>query len=119
MYNIRTYDTKQSEQKTFHLQYADSSDYLLGGSLVIKNDNIDKFLFEGGYAQAGIVSNTTKDKFTFYYYNQDHLGNNREVVDTKGYVTQVTNYYPFGAPYADATAIKGAAVQPYKYNIFK
>ena len=25
-------------------------------------------------------------------------------------------YYPFGAPYADATAVKGAAIQPYKYN---
>ena len=45
-----------------------------------------------------------------------HLGNIREVVDAKGVVQQVTNYYPFGAPYADATASKGAAVQPYKYN---
>ena len=45
-----------------------------------------------------------------------HLGNNREVVDAKGVVQQVMNYYPFGAPYADATASKGADVQPYKYN---
>ena len=45
-----------------------------------------------------------------------HLGNNREVVDSSGAVTQVTNYYPFGAPYADASASKGADVQPYKYN---
>ena len=48
--------------------------------------------------------------------NSYHLGNNREVVDVNGAVTQVTNYYPFGAPYADATASKGADVQPYKYN---
>ncbi len=45
-----------------------------------------------------------------------HLGNNREVVDEDEYISQVTNYYPFGAPYADATASKGAALQPYKYN---
>ena len=45
-----------------------------------------------------------------------HPGNNREVVDASGTVTQVTNYYPFGAPYADATASKGSDVQPYKYN---
>ena len=48
--------------------------------------------------------------------NSYHLGNNREVVDAKGVVQQVTNYYPFGAPYVDATASKGSDVQPYKYN---
>ena len=48
--------------------------------------------------------------------NSYHLGNNREVVDASGAVQQVTNYYPFGAPYADATASKGADIQPYKYN---
>ena len=48
--------------------------------------------------------------------NSYHLGNNDEVVDAKGVVQQVTNYYPFGAPYTDASASKGADVQPYKYN---
>lgn len=81
----------------------------------MKNDKIDKILFDGGYAQATSASSTT-DKFAFNYYNQDHLGNNREVVDASGAVTQVTNYYPFGAPYADTTAVKGANLQPYKYN---
>ena len=33
-----------------------------------------------------------------------------------GTVLQVTNYYPFGAPYADPNAVMGATVQPYKYN---
>ena len=93
----------------------DSTDYLLGGSLVMTNGKIDKYLFEGGYAQATSTSKSA-DSFAFNYYNQDHLVNNREVVDAKGVVQQVTNYYPFGAPYADATASKGADVQPYKYN---
>lgn len=92
-----------------------STDYLLGGSLTLKNGRIDKYYFEGGFARAFETSATT-DRFVFYYYNKDHLGNNREVVDIKGRIHQVTNYYPFGAPYADENAIKGESLQPYKYN---
>ena len=106
---------KTKELTPEEINCTETVDYLLGGSLVMRNGKIDKVLFEGGYAQA-TAANSTTDKFAFYYYNQDHLGNNREVVDAKGVVQQVTNYYPFGAPYADATAIMGAAVQPYKYN---
>ena len=54
--------------------------------------------------------------FSFYFYNQDHLGNIREVVNANGAVQQVTNYYPFGAPYADTSASTNADFQPYKYN---
>lgn len=78
----------------------------------MKNGKVDKYLFGGGYAQASVASSTT-DNFAFYYYNQDHLGNIHEVVDASGAVKQVTNYYPFGAPYAESTA---ADFQPYKYN---
>ena len=94
---------------------ADSTDYLIGGSLTMKNGKIDKYLFEGGYAQASVASSTT-DNFAFYYYNQDHLGNIREVVNASGSVQQVTNYYPFGAPYADASGSTNSDFQPYKYN---
>ena len=48
--------------------------------------------------------------------NSYHLGNNDEVVDAKGVVQQVTNYYPFGAPYADASATLNPSLQAYKYN---
>ena len=81
----------------------------------MKNGKIDKYLFEGGYCQATATGAYT-DTFAFHYYNQDHLGNNREVVDPSGNVVQVTNYYPFGALYADASAVKGATLQQYKYN---
>ena len=97
MYNIRTYDTEQSEQKIFHLQYADSSDYLLGGSLVIKNGRIDKYQFEEGYCQAKRYNNTMDD-FTFCYYDKDHLGDIRQVTaadgSKKGTIIQKMNYYP-------------------------
>ncbi len=117
MYNIRTYDTEQSEQKTFHLQYADSSDYLLGGSLVMKNGRIDKYQFEEGYCQAKRYNNTMDD-FTFCYYDKDHLGDIRQVTEAdgskKGTIIQKMNYYPFGAEFCDASA--DSLVQPYKYN---
>jgi RHS repeat-associated protein len=87
----------------------------MGGSLTMKKGRIDKFLFGGGYAQASVASSTT-DNFAFYFYNQDHLGNIHEVVDASGTVKQVTNYYPFGAPYADTAGSTNPDFQPYKYN---
>ena len=58
------------------------TDYLLGGALTLKNGRIDKYYFEGGFARAFETSATT-DRFVFYYYNKDHLGNNRAVVNMK------------------------------------
>ena len=118
MSNARTYGTIHSEQKPFVIQHADSADYLLGGSLVMKNGKIDKILFEGGYAQATAVNKTTKDKFAFYYYNQDHLGNIRQVTEAdgtkKGAIIQKMNYYPFGAEFCDLNTV--SYVQNHKYN---
>ena len=79
----------------------------------MKNGRVDKYLFEGGYAQASVAGSTT-DNFAFFYYNRDHLGSIREVVDANGNIRQVTNYYPFGAPYADSPV--NPDHQPYKYN---
>ena len=70
-------------------------------------------LFDGGYAQASVAGSTT-DNFAFFYYNRDHLGSIREVVDANGNIRQVTNYYPFGTPYADSPV--NPDHQPYKYN---
>ena len=74
--------------------YAGSTQYLLGGSLVMKDGLVDRYLFDGGYAKATFVNPTTYS-FEFFYYNQDHLGNNREVVDSAGTVRQVMHYYCF------------------------
>ena len=111
----RTFGKIPAELTQGQILYKDSTDYLLGGALTLKNGRIDKYYFEGGFTRAFETSATT-DRFVFYYYNKDHLGNNREVVDIKGRIHQVTNYYPFGAPYADENAIKGESLQPYKYN---
>ena len=111
----RTWGVKPVELTASQILQADSTDYMLGGSLTLKNGKIDRYLFDGGYAQATVASATT-DNFAFYYYNQDHLGNIREVVDASGNILQVTNYYPFGTPYFDASSTKNADMQPYKYN---
>ena len=66
------------------------------------------------FAKATRLGSTTYG-FSPYYYNKDHLGNIREVVNMDGTVQQVTNYYPFGLPYSDGTSTN-TAMQPLKYN---
>ncbi|QIK52889.1 RHS repeat-associated core domain-containing protein [Dysgonomonas sp. HDW5B] len=66
---------------------------------------LSKILLGSGYYD-------TQDK-KYYFYVQDHLGNNRVVADTKGNVVQSTEYYPFGLQFADGT---GQEKQAYKYN---
>ena len=95
--------------------YADSTDYPLGGILTLRNGRIDKYLFNEGYCQAEI-HDTTLDSITFYYYNKDHLGNNREVIDSDGNVRQRTDYYPYGTPFSAPSDGINATLQPYKYN---
>jgi len=111
----RAFGIKPEDLTSAQILYKDSTDYLLGGSLIMKNGKIDMLLFDGGYAKASSTTSTT-DKFTFYYYNQDHLGNNREVIGLRGAVMQVTNYYPFGAPYVEDSSYSHPERQPYKYN---
>ena len=92
-------------------------DYLLGGALTLKNGRIDKYQFEEGYCQAKRYNNTMDD-FTFCYYDQDHLGNIRQVTEAdgskKGTIIQKMNYYPFGAEFCDNST--KSYVQNHKYN---
>ena len=100
--------------------FAGHTDYLLGGSLIEKEGAIKRLFFDGGYVDAIALSSTTTAPTVYdfkpYYYNTDHLGNNREVMNAKSDVQQLTNYYPFGAPYADPVAVMGSTIQQYKYN---
>ncbi len=97
--------------------YTDSTDYLLGGSLTLRNGRIDKYQFEEGYCQA-TQYNATQDNFTFMYYDKDHLGNVRQVTKatgSTGTVMQTLNYYPFGTQFCDGSAAT-SDFQPYRYN---
>ena len=85
----------------------DSTDYI--GNFIFENGKADKYLFNGGYcsfASTGLP--------IYHYYTQDHLGNNRAVINENGTLEQVTHYYPFGGIYGD-TGIN-SSLQPYKYN---
>lgn len=159
MPNMHVQDGTIHELNSAETQSVDSLDYLLGGSLILKNGRISKYLFDGGYCEALPVmmciarprhpflwggqddnlddsfkvewnhyqemvrvwtkmeeANQNKDEFSFYFYNKDHVGNNREVVDQNGNIWQVTNYYPYGTPYSDPSATINSEYQPYKYN---
>ena len=98
---------------------ADSTDYLLGGSLTLRNGRIDKLQFEEGYCQASAYGgNATQDDFSFHYYDRDHLGNIRQVVradrTTNGTLVQTMDYYPFGAQFCDR--VTDSNVQSRRYN---
>ncbi|WP_176771124.1 RHS repeat domain-containing protein [Prevotella sp. lc2012] len=114
--NISRAIGQQVELKASEIQSTDSTDYLLGGSLVVRNGKIDKYLFDGGYAQA--TASGTTDKFTFYYQNKDHLGTVRETVTSSGAMKQRVNYYPFGGQLVDTlkAMVLSPNFQQYKYN---
>ena len=80
-----------------------TTDYV--GNKIYENDELVKILVDGGYYDV-------KEK-KYYFYIQDHLGNNRVVADAQGTVVQKSDYYPFGMEFADNTA---PDEQPYKYN---
>ena len=86
---------------------ADSTDYL--GNLILEDGEPSKYLFEGGYCSFD------SDGISYHYYDRDHQGNIRAVVNSDGTVEQIMNYYPFGAPFSDGTAMN-PNLQPYKYN---
>ena len=118
---------------------------MLNSTLLLGNGRIDKYLFPEGYVKAyynniaerlrdelvpaketiivdkDLNADTHSllddiDSFEPYFYNQDHLGNNREVVNKLGRIIQVTNYYPFGSSFCDSLSCLNASLQPYKYN---
>ena len=85
----------------------------------MRNGRIDKYQFDEGYCQAEKDNYyTTRDYFTFGYYDQDHLGNIRQVTmddgSSKGEVIQTMDYYPFGAEFCNNST--KSYVQNHKYN---
>ena len=77
------------------------------GNMIYENGRLSKILTDVGYIT---LANSTP---TYHYYLQDHLGNNRVVIDEHGQVEQVNHYYAFGGLMAEST---GGGAQSYKYN---
>ena len=98
---------------------ADSADYLLGGTLTMRNGRIDKYQFDEGYCQAEkYANNPVQDNFTFFYYDRDHLGSVRQVIEAEGTdqgtIVQKMNYYPSGLQFCNN--VTDSDVQPRRYN---
>ena len=63
---------------------------------IFEDGKLDKYLFDGGYCSFDNSQNPT-----FHYYEKDHLGSIRMVVNENGTIEQVNHYYPFGGVYGD------------------
>ena len=61
-----------------------TTDYV--GSKIFENNVLDRIFVDGGYIKGGI----------YYFYETDHLGDNRTVINQSGTVVERNDYYPFG-----------------------
>jgi RHS repeat-associated protein len=99
--NYSTTPVIGSTVNTATLTQSQTTDYV--GNIIYENNALKRILVDGGYYESG----------NYYFYINDHLGNNRIVTDAAASVVQSTQYYPFGTSFADAS---GTSTQPYKYN---
>ena len=89
------YDADGSKLRTTHESVVtNTTDY--AGNFVFEDGKLDKYLFEGGYC-----SFDANLQPTYHYYEKDHLGSIRMVVNENGTIEQVNHYYPFGGVCGD------------------
>jgi hypothetical protein len=63
-------------------------DNLHFGDFIFEDGKLDKYLFDDGYCSFYNSQNPT-----FHYYEKDHLGSVRMVVNENGTIEQVNHYY--------------------------
>ena len=89
------YDVAGNKLRTTHESVVTNmTDYI--GNFIFEDGKLDKYLFDGGYCSFNNGQNPT-----FHYYEKDHLGSVRMVVNENGTIEQVNHYYPFGGVYGD------------------
>ena len=76
--------------------YCSKNKLVLSGTCCTKTIAKGKYQFEGGYCSFDNNLNPT-----CHYYEKDHLGSIRMVVNENGTIEQVNHYYPFGGVYGD------------------
>ena len=89
------------------------------GNFIYENDTLKQTLIEGGYISYEYPQNTAVTSIsqlapTYHFYVQDHLGNNRLVVDEGGTIEQINHYYPYGGLMGESKNL--SSNQRYKYN---
>ena len=101
------YDAAGNKLRTTHESaVTNTTDYI--GNFIFEDGKLSKFLFDGGYCSFDNSQNPT-----FHYYEKDHLGSVRMVVNENGTIEQVNHYYPFGGVYGDLSY--NAEIQKSKY----
>ncbi|MCW4128989.1 hypothetical protein ONT16_12175 [Prevotella copri] len=89
------YDAAGNKLRATHESaVTNTTDYI--GNFIFEDGKLSKFLFDGGYCSFDNSQNPT-----FHYYEKDHLGSIRMVVNENGTIEQVNHYYPFGGVYGD------------------
>lgn len=89
------YDAGGSKLRTIHEALTtNTTDYI--GDFIFEDGKLSKYRFEGGYCSFDSNLNPT-----YHYYEKDHLGSIRMVVNENGTIEQVNHYYPFGGVYGD------------------
>ncbi|MGO5122195.1 RHS repeat domain-containing protein [Prevotella sp. Sow4_E9_plate] len=89
------YDAGGNKLRTIHEALTtNTTDYI--GDFIFEDGKLSKYQFEGGYCSFDSNLNPT-----YHYYEKDHLGSIRMVVNENGTIEQVNHYYPFGGVYGD------------------
>ena len=88
--NITVAAGQRHELSKDEILSVDSTDYI--GSLVVRNGKPDMYTFTGGYYAFAGTYPSLGTVGGLYFYNYDHLGNVREVVNEDGKLLQV-NWY--------------------------
>ncbi|MFT4072922.1 MAG: RHS repeat-associated core domain-containing protein [Dysgonamonadaceae bacterium] len=76
-----------------------TTDYVDGK--IFENNALDRILVDGGYIKDGV----------YHFYEADHLGDYRTVINQLGTITQRNDYYPFGMQMADNAPNLGILVR--------
>ena len=101
------YDAAGNKLRTTHESAVTNTiDYI--SNFVFEDGTLSKYLFDGGYCSFDNNQNPS-----FHYYEKDHLGSVRMVVNENGTIEQVNHYYPFGGVYGDLSY--NAEIQKSKY----
>jgi RHS repeat-associated protein len=84
-------------------------------TLTKTTDYVGNKIYEDGALKLILTDNGYFDYVgnKYYFYIQDHLGNNRVVTDQRSTIIQNTQYYPFGMAMGIST---GQTKQPYKFG---
>ena len=79
------------------------------GNFIYSKKTLEKILFDGGY-----ITVDTAGLAHYYFYQRDHLGSVRAVVNETGDETESNFYYPFGAQYFISSSEK--EIQRNRFN---